>query len=193
MTIFQDDTLQADDRAFFLQVRDVVQSALSEATFPQVAAKMHKTMGIELKGSPVKTVEVLRQRYTLTEAEGDGVLRHLITGGDLAGYGLINASDTDQPGGGRLRPGHRVRSVGRSKLVELSSREWKGLPKRLEPLNSWRTRDAESACSPPVLFHPRGNTCASIRGRPRRSQHLSTTEFPAGEQAPLLMEKTHAP
>ncbi|MGZ7242360.1 hypothetical protein ACXWPN_09625, partial [Streptococcus pyogenes] len=59
--------------------------------FLQVAAKMQTTMGIELKGSPVKTVEVLRQRYTLTEAEGDGVLRHLITGGDLSGYGLVNA------------------------------------------------------------------------------------------------------
>lgn len=126
VTIFQDDTLQADDRAFFLQVRDVVQSALSEATFLQVAAKMQTTMGIELKGSPVKTVEVLRQRYTLTEAEGDGVLRHLITGGDLSGYGLVNAVTHYSQEVGDYDRATEFEALG-GKLVELSSREWKGL------------------------------------------------------------------
>ena len=33
VTVFRDDTLEAEDRAFFLKVRDVVENAVSEATF----------------------------------------------------------------------------------------------------------------------------------------------------------------
>ena len=60
--VYQDDTLRADDKAFFLKVRDVVQAAVSEATFRQTAQKMQKTLHIPLVGDPVKTVEVLAQR-----------------------------------------------------------------------------------------------------------------------------------
>ena len=44
VTVFRDDTLQAEDKAFFLKVRDVVEAAVSEATFRQVAQKMQKTL-----------------------------------------------------------------------------------------------------------------------------------------------------
>src|SRR6202171_2641938 len=89
--VFKDDTLRADDTAFFLKVRDVVEAAVSEATFRLVTGKMQKTMGIRLNGDPVKSVEVLADRYLLNDNERAGVLRHLISGGDLSGYGLVNA------------------------------------------------------------------------------------------------------
>lgn len=126
VTVFQEDTLRADDKAFFLQVRDVVQSALSEGTFLQIVSKMQKTMGIELKGSPVKTVEVLRQRYTLTESEGDGVLRYLIKGGDLSGYGLVNAVTGYSQEVDDYDRATEFETLG-GKLIELSPHEWKGL------------------------------------------------------------------
>ncbi|MCK6392685.1 DUF932 domain-containing protein [Zoogloea sp.] len=126
VTIFQEDTRQADDKAFFLQVRDVVRSALSEDTFRQIAMKMQKTMGIELKASPVKTVEVLRQRYTLSEEEGDGVLNHLIRGGDLSGYGLVNAVTRYSQDVEDYDRATEFEALG-GKLIELSGREWKDL------------------------------------------------------------------
>jgi hypothetical protein len=91
LQVYQDDTLRADDKAFFLKVRDVVQAAVSEASFRQTAQKLQKTLKIPLVGDPVKTVEVLAQRYTLNDVERSGVLRHLITEGELSGYGLVNA------------------------------------------------------------------------------------------------------
>ena len=42
VTVFRDDTLQAEDKAFFLKVRDVVEAAVSEATFQQIAEKMRQ-------------------------------------------------------------------------------------------------------------------------------------------------------
>lgn len=91
ITLFKDDTLEAEDKAFFLKVRDVVQAAVSEATFVLAAEKMRRTLGIGLAGDPARTVENLGVRYLLNEQERTGVLRHLVQGGDLSGYGLVNA------------------------------------------------------------------------------------------------------
>ncbi len=77
VTVFQEDTLAADDKAFFLKVRDVVEAAnVSETTFRLVAQKLQKTRDIRLTGDPVKAVEVLSNRYTLNEGERTGVLRY---------------------------------------------------------------------------------------------------------------------
>ena len=91
VTIFRDDTLAADDQAFFLKVRDVVESAVSQATFANVAEKLRKTLGIRLTGDPVKSVEVLATRYLLNDTERAGVLRALIAEADLSAFGLVNA------------------------------------------------------------------------------------------------------
>lgn len=126
ITVFKEETLAADDKAFFLKVRDVVEAAVSEATFRQVAEKMQKTLGIQLSGDPVKAVEVLAKRYTLNEVERAGVLRQLIQAGDLSGYGLVNAV---------THFSHEVEDYDRAtefealggKLIELPSSEWKGM------------------------------------------------------------------
>jgi len=89
--LFQDDTLAADDTAFFLKVRDVVQAAVAEATFVTSCQKMQRTLGIKLTGDPAKAVETLGVRYLFNETERAGVLRRLIQGADLTGYGLVNA------------------------------------------------------------------------------------------------------
>lgn len=124
ITVFRDDTLAADDKAFFLKVRDVVEAAVSEATFRQVAQKMQKTRDIRLTGDPVKAVEVLANRYTLNESERSGVLRHLIVAGDLSAYGLVNAV---------THFSHDVEDYDRAtefealggKLIELPASDWK--------------------------------------------------------------------
>jgi len=124
VTVFRDDTLEAEDKAFFLKVRDVVESAVSEVTFRQVADRLRKTLGIVLSGDPAKSVDVVGTRFLLNEEERNGVLRHLITGGDLSGYGLVNAvthysqevKDYDRATEFEMFGG---------KLLDLHAREWK--------------------------------------------------------------------
>ena len=126
ITVFKVDTLAADDKAFFLKVRDVVQAAVSQATFVHIAQKLQKTLQIPLVGDPVRTVEVLANRYDLNDSERTGVLRHLITEGDLSGFGLVNAvtyysqevQDYDRATEFEMLGG---------KLIELPSEEWKAL------------------------------------------------------------------
>ena len=102
----------------------MVEAAVSEATFRQIALKMQKTREIPLTGDPVKAVEVLANRYTLNEAERSGVLRHLIVEGDLTAYGLVNAvthysqevSDYDRATDFEALGG---------KLIELPASDWR--------------------------------------------------------------------
>ena len=124
VTVFRDDTLAADDKAFFLKVRDVVEAAVSEATFLQVAQKLRATRDVRLTGDPVKAVEVLANRYTLNESERAGVLRHLIEGGDLSAYGLVNAVTHFSQEVEDYDRATEFEAMG-GKLIELPSSEWK--------------------------------------------------------------------
>lgn len=126
ITVFKDDTLQADDKAFFLKVRDVVEAAVSEATFRQAAEKMQKTLGIRLAGDPVRTVEVLANRHGLNDMERAGVLRHLITDGDLTGYGLVNAVTHYSQEVDDYDRATEFEVLG-GRLVEQSPADWKSL------------------------------------------------------------------
>lgn len=126
ITVFKAETLEADDHAFLLKLRDVVEAAVSEATFMQMAEKMKKTLGIPLIGKPEKTVEVLAQRYTLNEEERSGVLRHLITEGSLTGYGLVNAVTHYSQEVDDYDRATEFEVLG-GKLIELSKAEWKVL------------------------------------------------------------------
>jgi hypothetical protein len=124
LVVYKDDTLRADDEAFFLKVRDVVEAAVSEATLRQVAEKLRRTMGIALTGDPVRAVEVLADRYLLNEDERTGVLRHLIAKGDLSGYGLVNAVTHYSQDVADYDRATEFESLG-GKLIELAPREWK--------------------------------------------------------------------
>jgi len=124
--VFQDDTLRADDRAFFLKVRDVLQATVSEGTFQQVAHKLRHTRGILISGNPVRSIEVLGQRHSLNENERAGVLRHLISGGDLSGYGLVNAVTHFSQEVVSYDRATELEALG-GKLIDQSSADWKAL------------------------------------------------------------------
>jgi len=122
--IFKDDTLEAEDKAFFLKARDVVENAVSEVIFRELAERMRKTLGIPLCGDPVKSVEVVGTKFLLNEEERNGVLRHLIQGGDPTGYGLVNAVTHYSQEITRYDRATDFEALG-GKLINLSAREWK--------------------------------------------------------------------
>lgn len=121
--LYKDDTLQADDKAILLKVRDMVEAAVSEVTFRLIADKLRHTMGIKLAGDPVKSIEVLANRFALSENERSGVLRSLIEGSDLSGYGLVNAVTGYSQQVPDYDRATELETVG-GKMLALSSHEW---------------------------------------------------------------------
>jgi hypothetical protein len=91
--VFQDDTVLADNRAFFLKLRDVVNAAFDEAQMTDllaaIAAGTQRRLGAGRFLDEV--VEVATARYGLNQPEAEGVLRALIDGRDLTQWGLANA------------------------------------------------------------------------------------------------------
>lgn len=81
----------ADDKAFYLKVRDIVRGALSETVFRRIVGQMREAAGTRLDADPVQAVEVLSHKHGLNGDEQKGILRHLIEGGDLSLWGMANA------------------------------------------------------------------------------------------------------
>lgn len=80
--LYRDETLEADDRAFWLKVQDVVRASIDEAQFELLVNGMKRASGLQID-NPVGTVEVLADRYQLTENESSGVLGKLIAGDSM--------------------------------------------------------------------------------------------------------------
>ena len=69
---------------------------------------------------------MLANRYTLNDTERAGVLRHLITAGDLSGYGLVNAVTHYSQEVEDYDRATEFEALG-GRLIELPATEWKGL------------------------------------------------------------------
>ncbi len=89
--LFRDETLKADDHAFFLKVQDTVRAAVDVAKFSMIVDQMRSATEQRIEGNPVAAVEVLSEKFGYSTGEKSGILTHLIQGGDLSAYGLLNA------------------------------------------------------------------------------------------------------
>ena len=89
--LYSDETLRQDDKAFFMKVRDTVRVAANEAKFQITVNRMRDTMNLPLEHEPMKEVELLADKFQLTQAERGDVLRQLFMSKDNSRYGLMNA------------------------------------------------------------------------------------------------------
>ena len=89
--LYSEATLAQDDKAFFMKVQDVVRAAVDEAKFMLTVNRMRESTQIPLKHDPVKSVELLADKFQLTENERGDILRQLFMGADNSRYGLVNA------------------------------------------------------------------------------------------------------
>lgn len=90
--IYRDETIEADDRAFLMKLEDTVHAAVDQARFARLVEKLRETTEAKIEAVTVpKVVELTAKEYGMTQTEGEGILGHLIEGGDLSLYGLANA------------------------------------------------------------------------------------------------------
>lgn len=90
--IYRDETIEADDRAFLMKLEDTVHAAVDQAMFSKLVDRLRETTEAKIEASVVpQVVELASKEYRFTQDEGQGILGHLIEGGDLSLYGLANA------------------------------------------------------------------------------------------------------
>jgi hypothetical protein len=87
---FSNETLKAEDKAFWLKVKDLVKFTLDSVTFEKIADSMREAADRKI-AEPEKAIEIITKDYGFGEAEKKNILSHLIQGGDLTSWGLANA------------------------------------------------------------------------------------------------------
>ena len=91
-SIYREETLAADDKAFIMKIQDAVRAAVDEAKFSMVVDAMRESTGVKLSTKDLPgLVKMAGSEMGITEAERAGVLQHLIEGHDFTLYGLANA------------------------------------------------------------------------------------------------------
>ncbi|EDX82482.1 hypothetical protein S7335_1186 [Synechococcus sp. PCC 7335] len=124
--LFSDKTLEADNTAFFLKVQDLVRDAVDRTKFEHLVAQMRDTTERRIEGNPVKTVEVLTNKFKLQQNESSGVLQHLIRGGDLSQWGLLNAVTRTAQDAESYDRATELEELG-STVMTLPANQWKQL------------------------------------------------------------------
>jgi uncharacterized protein DUF932 len=124
--VFRDETRQADDKAFFLKLRDVVEAAFDEVAMADVfkAVQEGTTRRIGTGKKLEDVVELTGKRYGFHETEAEGVLRALIDGGDLTQYGLANAVTAYSQSIEKYERATELEKAGGA-LLTLTESEWK--------------------------------------------------------------------
>lgn len=90
-SIYRDETIEADDRAFMMKVADVVRASADQALFEQIVGRCRELADVRVPGPPDQTVERLAATLDLSDQERGSVLEHLTEGGDLSRWGFLNA------------------------------------------------------------------------------------------------------
>ncbi len=89
--LYSDETMEAEDKAFLLKLRDTTMAAIDEARFSQVVGRLQESMAVPITGRVQDVVQLTAQSYGINAEEQEGILKYLIEGGDLSLYGLSNA------------------------------------------------------------------------------------------------------
>jgi hypothetical protein len=123
---FKDETRRADDRAFFLKVRDAVTGMFDANRFNARLDQYREAGKRTIDADPVEVVEVTSKRLGLTEDERTSVLQHLIRGGDLSAWGLANAVTRASQDVDSYDRCTELEALG-GDIIELSTSEWKSI------------------------------------------------------------------
>lgn len=122
---FRDATREADDKAFFMKVEDLVTAALEQTQFQSIVNRLREAKGDRIESANLnKVVEVTQQHLKLSEGEKNSVLRFLIEGGDLSRYGLANAVTATANDHENYDRAIELERAG-GQVIELPQKDWK--------------------------------------------------------------------
>ena len=89
--LYSDETMEAEDKAFLLKLRDTTMAAIDETRFAQIVNRLRDSTEAPITGKVQDVVQLTAQNYGINSDEQEGILKYLIEGGDLSLYGLSNA------------------------------------------------------------------------------------------------------
>ena len=90
--VLTEETLRAENHALLLTMRDVIANCFTLAKLKEHAERMRRLIGMPIVGDdPIASVEVLANRFLLSQQERTGIVRELLHGEHMSAFGLLNA------------------------------------------------------------------------------------------------------
>ena len=127
-SMYSDETLEAEDKAFLMKLKDVALAAIEENRFSMVVDRLRATTGMKITGDIQKVVELSSNSFGLNGDEQSSVLRYLIEGGDLSLYGLSNAVTRTSQDIESYDRATELEGIG-WKMAAMKDTEWEGMNK----------------------------------------------------------------
>jgi hypothetical protein len=122
-----DATRQLETQAVFARVKDVVHATLTEQVFRRMIAQVAASTEDRVLASQAEAVvELVGQRYGLTEGTQKRVLDHLFEAGDLSRYGVSGALTRASQDETDYDDATALERVG-GQVIEMNGHEWKDL------------------------------------------------------------------
>ena len=121
--LLTDEAKAADDKALLLKLRDTVAATLDRSQFDAWVHKIQHTTEQQIEGDVPAAVEALAKTLTLRQDEKSSVLRHLIEGGDLSRFGLMNAVTRTAEDVESYDRATELEALGGA-VVDLNARDW---------------------------------------------------------------------
>lgn len=90
-TVYKEDTVAAQTEALYKEIRDSVDSAISQVVIDKVTQRYRAAKKMEITGNIPALVTMTRKEFKLREDEEEKVMEHLYQGRDYSLYGLSNA------------------------------------------------------------------------------------------------------
>lgn len=130
--IFRDATREADDRAFFLKVADVVEHALDEKRFAAAVAQIRGAAADRIESAELpKVVEVAVKRLALPVGAQGSILTYLAQGGDLSRWGLASAITATANHREDYESATELEHAG-GEVLAMTEREWAPISRAVE-------------------------------------------------------------
>lgn len=124
ISYLSDDTVKASDRVDLMVIKDTLKHALSTVSFDAWISKLQNSTERKITGAVEQAVTILSEKLVLTDSEHNSVLRHLIEGGDLSQYGLMNAVTRTAEDAASYDRATDLESFGQ-KVIDLPANDWR--------------------------------------------------------------------
>lgn len=126
-TIYSNETLMADDKAFMMKLQDTVSSVVDQTRFEKVVDVMRQAKGAKITTANIPAmIELGASDFGYTKQEGQCILDYLIRGGDLSLYGYANATTRYAQDVNSYDRSTALESVGYS-ILSMSPSHWNKL------------------------------------------------------------------
>jgi len=123
--LLSDQSRRLNDAAVWSAITDVTKAAFDRIQFDALIDKVEGTKQDKIEDA-VQVISLASKRYGLNEGEGKGILKHLIEGGQLNRFGLLNAITRQAQDVADYDRATELERLG-GEIVELPRSEWEVL------------------------------------------------------------------